>query len=209
MQDAKAHVHAKKNGNRPLIILGYEATQKRLQDSGTDEGYTFRSSVLSTHSYCEDNEFQCLSRQTTSFADYNCYNLCVTSGNFSCEFGLSGLITRFAKWYFSSFHYFFLRVFSSLSRTFHSFWDVIITAEGLQFWLILCSHDHWKARGFKRAKPTVTRESIYDDRLREPMTLKPESLVYPGLDSKTQPSACEVNAAVILNQWILVWVAFL
>ena len=38
-QDAKAH--ARKNGNRPLIILGFGATQERLQDSRTDS--VFRS----------------------------------------------------------------------------------------------------------------------------------------------------------------------
>ena len=78
----------------------------------------------------------------------NCYYLCVTSGIFSCEFGLSGLITGFAKCYLSSFHYFFLRVFSSHSRTFHSFGDVIITDEGQQILTYTLQSWPLKSEGF-------------------------------------------------------------
>ena len=136
----------------------------------------------------------------------NCYHLCVFSGNFSCKFGPSGLITRFTSALIKFFLFFSL------------IWKVIITGKSSKFWPIICSHGHWTTRVIKRAKLTVTRDIHLwwpSPKTHDTQTCcRAFRLWQLGFENST--STCEVNAltgfataAAILVQFILVAVVFL
>ena len=76
--------------------------------------------------------------------------------------------------------------------------------KGCNFLPTLSSYCHWAVWVLKRATPTVTRASVYNGHLREPVTLTPNAerlavelttsfkdlQVCRGWGSNTQPSAC-------------------
>ena len=98
--------------------------------------------------------------------------------------------------------------FSSHSRIFNSYGDVTFAGEGLQS--LTYPRHSWplSTESSLACPPTVTRASVYNSRLRGPVTLTPIAerfaveLSLPvftipvcrGRNSNTQPSACRVKA---------------
>ena len=135
-------------------IWGNPEEDARLRD----EGYTFRSygkdlSLRLTifcvvHPSLLRGQWNSVSIQTNYFVCRLTVIIYVSLvATFRVNLDLFGLSLDLQS-FLSSFHYFFLRVFSSHSRTFHSFWDVIIIDEGQQILTYTLGHGHCKARGF-------------------------------------------------------------